>query len=354
MSMQKTHEKHGAKLAPDGIPLQYGDLQAEYEAALAQAILLDRSHEGRLQVFGESRYDLLNRMSTNKLVEMKPGEGRPTIFTNANARIIDRVVAYNRDDHLLLVTEPGRADAVQKLLQRNIFFGDDARLVNITPETHQFALHGPQADDIMTALDPALAQLAALHSAQLSLAGATLLVARRKAISGSHWAFVVPKADAPEIYEALLDAGKPFGLRPAGSLIYNTLRVRAGRPARPELTSDHIPLEVGLWDEVSFDKGCYTGQEIIARMESRGKLAKTIVSLQPERFVQAPAAVYQNGQAIGTMTSSAETPTGEVFALAVLKTRSLQPDEGFAVGDDAIPAHFLGYAGVQPEAQQEE
>ena len=64
---------------------------------------------------------------------------------------------------------------------------------------------------------------------------------------------------------------------PAGSLTYNVLRIRAGRPGvGHELSTDYIPLELGLWDEVSFTKGCYTGQEIIARMESRGGWRKRL------------------------------------------------------------------------------
>jgi len=349
MSLQSTHKTHGATLAQDGIPLHYGDLLAEYNAALNNAILLDRSHEGRLQVFGSTRHELLNRMSTNKLVDMQAGEGRATIFITSNARIIDRVMVYNNDDHLLLITEPGRGDAVQSLLQRNIFFGDDARLVDITQETHQFGLHGITADKVVAAFDPTLAGIEEPHIQQIPIAGATVFAARRKAISGGHWMFVVPKAEASAVYEALLEAGKEFSLRPAGSLTYNTLRIRAGRPARPELSNEHIPLELGLWDEVSFSKGCYTGQEIIARMESRGKLAKTIVSLQPEQLVKAPAEVFQAGQQVGTMTSSAEAPTGEIFAVAVLKTRNLQTDQPFLIGDAQVPARFLTFPGVQPE-----
>ncbi|MCA9915136.1 MAG: folate-binding protein YgfZ, partial [Anaerolineae bacterium] len=308
MSLQSIHQAHGAHLAPDGIPLHYDDLLAEYNAALHQAVLLDRSHEGRLQVFGSSRFELLNRMSTNKLVDMQPNEGRPTIFTTANARIIDRIIAYNRDDHLLLITEPGRGEAVQNLLQRNIFFGDDAQLVNISAQTHQFALHGIHADAVMDAIAPGSSELQELHSQEISLGDTTFFAGRRKAISGNHWALVVPQRSASQIYETLLETGKPFGLRPAGSLTYNTLRIRAGRPARPELSNEFIPLEIGLWDEVSFNKGCYTGQEIIARMESRNKLAKMLVCLTLQKPVQAPAEVFQAEQPIGTITSSAEAP----------------------------------------------
>ena len=130
MSLQVTHLAHGATLAADGIPLHYGDLAKEYDAALNAAIILDRSHEGRVQLFGESRFEILNRISTNKMIEMQADEGRPTIFTSPNARIIDRIEVYNRADHLLIVTEPGRNGWLMDFLQKNIFFGDDARLVD--------------------------------------------------------------------------------------------------------------------------------------------------------------------------------------------------------------------------------
>src|SRR6185295_4976010 len=98
-----------------------------------------------------------------------------------------------------------------------------------------------------------------------------------------------------------------LGLIPAGSLTYNRLRIRAGRPGvGHELTQDYIPLELGLWDEVSFTKGCYTGQEIIARMESRGRLAKTIITVNLSAAVDAPAKLVADGHEVGMLTSSVQ------------------------------------------------
>lgn len=347
MSLQNFHNEHGATLAPDGIPLHYGDLAQEYEAVLHQAVLLDRSHEGRLQLFGADRYELLNRMSTNETINMEQNEGRPTIFTNANGRVIDRVVVYNRSDHLLLITEAGRGAAVRGYVQRNIFFNDDARLVDISEATNQLALHGPKADAVLSALSPEAATVTTLYGHEFSWEGATVYAVRRKEISGSHWALIVPAESAGAVAEALHTAGRDAGLRLAGSLTYNTVRIRAGRPARAELNTDYIPLELGLWDEVHFSKGCYTGQEIIARMESRGKLAKTIVALHLSEFVPAPADVHHEGQRIGKMTSSVQAPDGECFAMGVLKTQLAAPDTPITVGEQAAPGRIGRLLGVQ-------
>ena len=86
------HTVLGARLAPDGIPLDYGDVEAELAAARQRAILLDRSHEGRILLRGRDRLDLVNRMSTNNVAQLTIGQGAPTIFTNANARILFRAI----------------------------------------------------------------------------------------------------------------------------------------------------------------------------------------------------------------------------------------------------------------------
>ncbi len=177
MTLQATHEHYGATLAQDGIPLHYGDLAKEYTAALTAAVLLDRSHEGRVQLFGDARFDILNRMSTNKMIEMNANEGRATIFTTPTARIIDRIVAYNRDDHLLMITEPGRGGWLREFLQKNIFFGDDARIVDISSITNMFSLHGINADAVMQSLGADINTISPMHGTNFEIEGATIYAA---------------------------------------------------------------------------------------------------------------------------------------------------------------------------------
>jgi folate-binding protein YgfZ len=349
VNLQERLIADGATLAPDGIPLQFSDLASEYDAALNQAVLLVRSHEGRLAMYGRDRLALMHRISTNHLEALKAGEGAATIFTNANARIIDRAVVLSRDDRALILTEPGRGPALENMLRRNIFFNDDARLENITESTVQFALHGPQADAVMATLLPATSALPLFGSAEVEVGVASVIIARNKPLAGAHWTVIAPVDSAAAVWEALLAAGKPFGLRPAGSLTYNTLRIRAGRPGvGRELSDTYIPLEVGLWDEISFRKGCYTGQEIIARMESRNRLARVMVSLSLSAPVDAPADLLDGGKIVGRVTSSVTTPQGEHLGIAVIKTDSATLSHRMAVvGSNAI-ATVTGFAAVPP------
>lgn len=349
MNLRDLHLKNGAHLAGDGIPLHYGNAFVEYHAALNSAILLDRSHEGRIRLTGQDRFELLNRMSTNKTTDMQPGEGRATIFLNANGRVIDRIEAYNRPDHLLIITEPGQGAPMRDFLQRNIFFNDDVQLEDLTLQTAQFALHGANADAILRALGAKVEAVASAHSAEMTIAEAPVVIARRKTVVDAHWAIVVPVAQAAAVYEAIQRRGAGHNLVLAGSLTYNTLRIRAGLPARGELYANYIPLELGLWDEVHFAKGCYTGQEIIARMESRAKLAKTIVALKMTQFVEAPAPVLDAGREVGKMTSSVKAPTGDIFTIAILKTQATRIGTALTVGEANVPATVDRLLGEQPD-----
>ena len=346
LTLRDVQQSQNAVLAHDGIPLHFGDQAREYRAALETAVLMDRSHEGRFEITGRDRLNFLHRISTNDLLTLASGEARPTLFTNANARILDRATVISRGELVLLLTEPGRGEALFRYLQRNIFFNDEARLTDLTPSTRQFVLHGPNADAIGRQFAPKID--GGMTSAAVSIANVPAVIVRDKPISSAHWRLIVPNDDAPVVWQTILAAGADYGIIPAGSLVYNALRIRAGRPGvGRELSTEYLPLEIGLWDEVSFTKGCYTGQEILARMESRGKLAKTIVTLKLSGWVEAPAKVSLEGREVGVLTSSVQTPDGQMLGIGVLKVAAAQPGTQVAVADN-IEAEITALAGVQP------
>jgi tRNA-modifying protein YgfZ len=349
MSLLDIYTSQGAALAPDGIPLHFGNIKSEYKAAIENAVIMDRSHEGRLEARGRDRFNLVHRISTNDVLNMKSGEGRPTIFTNPTGRIIDRIMMYDRGETAFITTEAGRSNAVLNYLQRQIFFNDEASFVDISPSTRQFVLHGPEADSVVEALVPGVTKLPDLFGVDAVIADAQIFLGRRKPISGRHWIIVVPLEQAKQIWLKLMEQGAASGLIPAGSLTYNTLRIRAGRPAAGrELTQDFIPLEAGLWDEVSFTKGCYTGQEIIARMESRNRLAKTMTQMRLTSFIEAPQTLYLDGKPAGTLTSSVQTPDDEILGIGFVKVAVAVPEQALVVGETGIQAVVTELAGTQP------
>jgi len=185
--------------------------------------------------------------------------------------------------------------------------------------------------------------LQGLSSTEAKINGHSVIIGRNKPLQGSNW-FIIPlRYEAVAVYQQVLDMGKKYGLKPAGSLTYNALRIRSGRPAGRELSQDYIPLEVGLFDEISFNKGCYTGQEIIARMESRAQLARVLVHLDLDKFVEAPADIDHNGRVIGRLTSSFIAPDQSIVALGVIKTQHANSGESVTInGIDAVVGEYAG------------
>jgi aminomethyltransferase len=117
---------------------------------------------------------------------------------------------------------------------------------------------------------------------------------------------------------------------------FDYLRIESGQPRFGlELRTDYIPLEANLWDDVSFNKGCYTGQEVIARMESRGRIAKKLVKLRSDAPIDSGAEIRAAGKKAGQVTSTANGPQGPL-ALAYIKTAFLEQDEQLTA--DEVPA----------------
>lgn len=349
------HTSQGATLAADGIALHYPDQAGEFKAAHGAAVLMDRSHEGRLQLSGRDRLAVPHRISTNAIDNLAVGAAIPTLFLTSTARIIDRaVIAADEGESALVFSEPGRAQALASFLKSNIFYNDVLQVNDITPVSRQFVLIGPQAAALMGALGISGPPLT-LHTAPI--ADITCAVLHDKRLGAASpldvWRIIVPSApptypEAATVWAALHQAGAAFGLEPAGSLAYYALRVEAGRPGvNAELSAEYIPLEVGLWDEVSFAKGCYTGQEIIARMESRAKLARTIVHVRLEGSIPQPLTPCTiESKPAGAITSAVVTALGEAIGLAVV--RQEHANTGAILNYEGGRAHIIARAGVQP------
>lgn len=342
MSLRALQQRQGGRFAADGIPLHFGEQETAWRAALEQVVLLERSHEARLRLEGSSALDLLQRISTNDVNALAPGSGCPTLFTSWHGRILERVEVFRQPDGVLLLGGPGRAAALTDTLRRNIFFNDDVRIQDLAPDWQLFDLVGPAADKLPGQSGLLEADSSGQQLGQTRLAGHKVLVAQRTPPGVPRRSLLLPAAAASDIWQSLCAAGA----RPGGSLLFNALRIRAGRPAGSELNVDFIPLELGLWDEVSFSKGCYTGQEIIARMESRGQLARMMVRLRPLADVVAPADLRYEERVVGQLTSSVVAPDGKRHALGVVRRQLAQP--GTRLHAREVALEVITPAGVQP------
>lgn len=301
-----------------------------YNAAHAAAVLVRHERRGMLHLAGKSRLELIHRMSTQALTQLKSGEGAATVLTTDIGRIIDRPILYAASDSVCMLVGEGHAEALARYLMRNVFFNDDCQVRDISSETAIWGVYGPCAGELLAAAGFPEVDLPRHHWRQATIDGATAYLHRTDPVAGDGYFVTAGRADEAAVQAALLAAG----LVPVDDAAYDYLRIESGRPRfGRELTLDYIPLEADLWDDVSFAKGCYIGQEIIARMESRGKLAKRLVRLRPAAAIAAGVEIMAGEKPAGTITSTADGPGGPV-ALGYVRTAAL--DEGQALSAAGI------------------
>jgi len=318
-----------------GLPVEFGQPDEELRAALSHCALVDRSDLGRIVATGPDVLDLLNRLSTGKVVGLPPGTGAQTVITTAKGRIVERLFVHVLGPReVLLVGGPRSAERVIEHLRR-FTFREDTGLVDRTEALCQLALLGPAAREALAAAG--LAVPAAGGSLRVEFEGQPVHLLGEDGWSADGLSIVVERAGAGAVWRALNLAVGSVGGRAAGSRAASAWRVLRGLPETGhELTEDANPLEAGLRAAVSFDKGCYVGQEVVARLNTYDKVARELCGFVLPPGAPAPAfgslLFFQDAE-VGRITS-ALVPPGfpSAVALGYLKRRVAEPGLEVAVG----------------------
>ena len=294
------------------------------DAAATNAIVVDRSNLGMLQFSGKSRLDLINRMSTQAVLNLSSGQGAATVLTTDIARIIDRIILYASSDSVYCLTGENNGDFIARYLMRFVFFNDDFHIKDLGQETAIFGVYGEKARERVAAAGFPEVDLPLHHWREAQLDGLTAYLHRTDPVAGDGYFVMAQIADKEALWQRLIDAG----CTPADDAAFDYLRIGSGQPRfGRELTQDYIPLEADLWPDVSFKKGCYIGQEIIARMESRGKLAKRLMPLRPSAWVEPGTELTTvDGKMAGQISSAAAWPDG-IVAVGYIRTAVLSEDQ---------------------------
>lgn len=350
------------------IPAGYDEIELEYASLRKHCVLLEGVHRGVLEMTGADRAEFLQRMLTQELKApknapehaLRPWRWVRSFWLNRKGRIDADLRVIALPDRVLLECDVYAAARTEKSLGAYIIT-EDCALRDATLATHRFSLHGPTSIALLLALrqadvpapdQPDLASLTEGSLTRVKLAGHEVVVLRDDSAGEIGLELIVPAHGAREVFELLLTAahspdehqhGAPASddlasrirLRPAGWFAYNIARLEAGTPLyNIDFGPDSLPAETGvLHSRVSFTKGCYLGQEIVARMHARGHPKHTLVAVRMSRVeVESnadPALKAAAAQALG----DAELPT------------ILQPETGsavFAVNPDGTPGDAIG------------
>ncbi len=315
-SLQNHQTQAGATFAADStIPQSFGNDAQAFAAAETEAILCDRSHWGLLEITDSDRLQFLHNQTTNDLKTLQPGQSCPTVFVNSTARTLDLAIAYVTAESVLLLLSPGQAEPLMQWLDRYLFPMDRVKIRNLSAEFACFTLIGPKSDQILQKanLTPPEANhhLIPFQDSQIRLATDSGL-----ALPG--YTLIAPQSHAAELWSTLHQAGA----MPAGETVWEQRRIQQGRP-RPhqELTEDYNPLEAGLIPAISFDKGCYIGQETIARLNTYQGVKQRLWGVRLDTLVDPETPVMLDNKKVGILTSIAETPDG-ILGLAYIRTKA--------------------------------
>jgi folate-binding protein YgfZ len=271
----------------------------------------------------------LQRQSTNDVRLLAPNRSVLTVLTSPTGRILDLLRLLKEEDtSILALTLPGYTAATGRYLKSRIFFMDKVSVEDCSGEWYLVDLDGAQAKAQLERLRLEAPGLDRVTSGVTF--GATVRVVGQPGLAGTGYRLVAPAAARQIIEQALAEAG---GER-LDSTLYEILRIEAGLPvAGAELNERYTPLETGLGEAISSTKGCYTGQEVIARQLTYDKVTQHLAGLRLSGPVTAGLPVLAEGRAVGTVTSFAQSPVYGPIALAILKRPFHEPGREVQVGE---------------------
>lgn len=322
------HRRLGAVLAPlDDLaeaPAAYTDEEVERQVLESACGLVDRSWMGRLEIAGADRQRFLNGQVTCDVKTLEPGRSTYGFFVSPKGRVVaDATILALAESHLLELP-PATAGPIRERLEKYILV--DRVEVSSCEDRVLVSLVGPRAEPISSRLAP-LPEVPGGHSEEEVL-GVPVRLVRRPLWGLDAVSLWVPAAAAAELFEELLEHGRQEGLALVGFRALEIARIERGVPRfGPDFGPDHFPQETGLDEAVSYTKGCYLGQEVVARIHYRGQVNRALVGLLYEGEAPPPGAVLlHEGREAGRAGSAVRSAAlGAVVGLAVLHRRAAEP-----------------------------
>ena len=330
------HSRHlelGARMVPFAgweMPVHYSGIIEEHRTVRNAVGLFDLSHMGEVLVRGAealafTRYAVVGDPGT-----LEPGQAQYSMLCDESGGIIDDLIVYRTDEGYLLVCNAANHDAVVAQLERLRDHGDfDAQLQDRSERTALIAPQGPRAAELLAGLtDLELDGLGYYRSIRGQVAGVDALLARTGYTGEDGFELFVDARRAGDLWDALMEAGQSFGLKPCGLGSRDTLRLEAGMPLYGnELGLDTNPYEANLGRVVKLDKGEFCGRAALASVQQSGPRRRLVGLVMGDNAIARHGyAVRVDGADAGTVTSGTASPTlGRPIAMAYVPAADAGP-----------------------------
>ena len=252
---------------------------------------------GVIQAEGQEVLDLIHRLSTNGCLNLQAQMGKQTILTNEKGRIIDVITVINRNDHTLILTSHGNEQQVISWLKKYIIM-ENIRFTIMTNDVEMVTIHGPESLDFVSQFIRGDLLTLPMHSA-ISKSDSNRFAIRSMPIHELQFLIIDQKENGLlDYFSSQKDIPELF------SNDWNRERILAGQGIYSHEWSDaYNPLEAGLLHLIDFKKGCYIGQEVIARLDSYNKVNKRLMGISSQSHFEEHDLIYVEDEQIGVITS---------------------------------------------------
>jgi len=341
------HQSAGARLQQADPPrlLTYGDVPAEYHAAQEGVALFDETDRGRLEISGPEAAAFLHRLLANDVRALGVGAGQRNLLLDAKGKVLFEFELYRVEEaRFVLSVPPGRCAALQAALER-YHFSEKIAFADQSADYAPLLVLGPQSDALVQRVLGCEVPNEEYRWSVGSFEGAALIAARTRSAGSRAIRLVATPAQAPRLWNALRAAGAAA----SGLVVRDILRVEAGAALWGEDIDETVyPQEARLEDAFSLTKGCYIGQEVVAKIDTYGGLNKRLVVLKVSHDdpVKRGTRLFQLEEGewrdLGVVTSWAYSfvlDTGAV--LAHVKRRHQAAGTQFRVGDGPATAVII-------------
>ncbi|PAD31099.1 glycine cleavage system aminomethyltransferase GcvT [Paenibacillus sp. 7523-1] len=294
------------------LPVQFSGIQKEHEAVRERAGLFDVSHMGEFTVQGEQAEAFLQKLTTNDVTALVPGQAQYTLMCYPDGGVVDDLLVYKLEDqHYMLVVNASNIDKDWAWLQEHMVPG--VSMTNDSAETALLALQGPLAADIIGKVtDTDVSIIEPFRFVQnAEVCGVKLLLSRTGYTGEDGFELYVQADQAAAVWNGLMEAGADHGLVPAGLGARDTLRFEAKMPLYgQELSPTISPLEAGVGMFVKLNAGPFIGHEALLQQKNDGPARKLVGIEVLERGIPRPHyPIYSEGVQIGEVTTGTQSPT---------------------------------------------
>lgn len=307
----------------------FGSPEKEYQSAHETAVLFDLSQRDQFELNGKDRAKFLHNFCTNDIKDLQPDQCCEAFLTNVQSRILGHVFVFNQGDSLWIDTAPGACAAIINHLDRYIILEDaDFELRN--PEFGNLYLTGPKATEILKRAGIQIESLAVNQQLRITDSSSQLTVRRLDWLNQPGYLCCLQYVKIAEFWTSLIEVGAT----PAGKDTFDALRIESVFPIYgADLSEENLAQEASRTDQaISFKKGCYLGQEPIARIDALGHVNRELRAIGLEQdWVPPVGAKVMAGEAdklqeVGTITSSARSfGKYPAVAMAMVRRASNQP-----------------------------